>query len=160
MYVLLGIFAVLFVAAIVEVYFNIPTIQAVRNGVTRLFEGRGYMRFFGLTGLFAVACYAIGLSLMAPFIGLYEAGIQVGTVFLLIFLFGMGSCILSGLGDVGRFAVGASPHGKSFGTLASAVFVTAFWGVVILLTFYDHARTGPIIGVSVHPEVLMGHHGS
>ncbi|HEY9758630.1 MAG TPA: hypothetical protein V6C97_25920 [Oculatellaceae cyanobacterium] len=158
MYILLTMFAVLFVATIVEVYFNIPTVQAVRQGVSHLFAGRGYARFFFATGLFAAAFYAIGLLAIAPFVGLYDAGIEIGTACLLIFLLGMGRCILSGLGDFGRLALGA-PSGSSseFGILSSAVFFTAFWGTVILLTFYDHSRSGTLIGVEVHPERLLGH---
>lgn len=158
MYILIAMFAVLFVATIVEAYFNIPTVEAVRQGLSRLFDGRGYARCFIMTGLFAVAFYGIGLLAMAPFIGLYDAGIEIGTACLLIFLLGMGRCILSGLGDVGRLALGAHSGGSSqFGILSSIVFFTAFWGTVILLTFYDHSRSGTLIGVEVHPERLFGY---
>ena len=150
MYLFIGILVVAFVAAIIEVYFHVPTIERLRNCVSEMFTGRGYRRFFGLTALFAVSSYVIGLALMGPFIGLYESGIQVGTLFLLFFVGGMLRSIFSGVGDVGRFAFGARPRGKEFSVFSSVIFMTGLWGCVILLCFYDHARSGALIGVSIN----------
>ncbi len=49
-----------------------------QRAIDWLFIGKGHRRFFALTALFAAASYAIGIALMAPFIGVLKAGMDVG----------------------------------------------------------------------------------
>lgn len=150
-----GVIGVLFVALILEVFFNVPTIERLRAGVDQLFTGKGYLRFFGLTAVFAVALYGVGIATMGPFLGVYNAAIEVGTLCTLVFLGTIVANFFGFVGDVGaraREAFGGAEMKARPDTsiLTSVVFVTCVWGCLILLTFYDHSVSGTLIGVSVN----------
>ena len=154
MYAIIGVFGILFATVLGEVFFNVQTTNRVRDWLNELFLGKGYLRFFGLTALFAVAIYAAGLLVMGPFLGLYAAGTEIGTMFLVTFLMGWIMSICSFGRDVGSLAgsmvSGRPRNGRpGFSLPASVIFVTALWGCAILLTFYDHSVSGSLIGVSV-----------
>ncbi|MBX9573177.1 MAG: hypothetical protein K2X77_30040 [Candidatus Obscuribacterales bacterium] len=150
-----GVIGVLFFALVLEVFFNIPTIERLRTGIDRLFAGKGYLRFFGLTAVFAAALYGVGIATMGPFLGIYNAAIEVGTLCTLVFFGGIVACFFGFARDVGartREAFGGAEMKARPDTsiLTSVVFVTCLWGCVILLTFYDHSVSGTLIGVSVN----------
>jgi len=154
MYALFAGVGVLVAICIIDTYFNIPVIERLHSGLERLFTGKGYLRFFGLTAVFAALVYGVGELLLAPFLGMYQAGIEVGTAFVLIF---MGSLLMN------FFSFGRDVYDRStelFGAktkvrpgtsmLYSTIFVTSVWGCAILLTFYDHSVSGTLVGVSVN----------
>lgn len=145
----------LFVSLILEVFFNIPVVERVRTGADRLFAGKGYLRFFGFTAVFAAALYGVGIATMGPFLGIYNAAIEVGTLCCLVFLGGIVACFFGTMRDVGghaRQALGGAPLQARPDTsiITSVIFVTCVWGCLILLTFYDHSVSGTLIGVSVN----------
>ena len=159
MYAIFGAIGILFIAAICEAFFDLPVIGATRNAIGRLCTGRGYLRFFGLTALSALALYGVGIAALGAFIGIYTAGTEVGTLCLLIFMGGMLRCVFStgrdiyGLGS--KVFTGVDKRGNSeFSVFSSFIFVTGLWGCIILLTFYDHSRSGALLSVSVHAPTL------
>ena len=154
MYALVFLIAILFVSAILENFFNVPTISAARQAADKQFNGRGYTRFFIATALLSLLVYAVGIALMGPFIGIYNAAIQVATVYLFIFLGGMFTAILSTGKDAAALLTGGRGAGE-FSTFRSTIFVIAFWGCAGSMTFYDHARTGPLLSASVHAPSFM-----
>ena len=156
MYAIIGVFGILFATVLGEVFFNVQTTNRVRDWLNKLFVGKGYLRFFGLTALFALGIYAVGALVMGPFMGLYAAGTEIGTMFLLTFLVGWIMCICSfsrDVGSVGRSMLGGAKQKASHGMSlpASVTFVTALWGCAILLTFYDHSVSGSLLTFSVFP---------
>jgi hypothetical protein len=155
MIAIFGAIGVLFVSLILEVYFNIPVVERVRTGADRLFAGKGYLRFFGLTAVFAAALYGVGIATMGPFLGIYNAAVEVGTLCVLVFFGGIVACFFGTVRDVGSRAReafgGAGMEARpDVSIITSVIFVTCVWGSVILLTFYDHAVSGTLIGVTVN----------
>jgi hypothetical protein len=155
MFAIFAAIGVLFVSLIIEVYFKIPVVERVRTGADRLFAGKGYLRFFGLTAVFAAMLYGVGIATMGPFLGIYNAAIEVGTLCTLVFFGGIVACFFGAMRDVGGLARqslgGARAQARpETSIITSVIFVTCVWGSVILLTFYDHAVSGTLIGVTVN----------
>ena len=133
MFILMAAFAVVFVAMIVEVYFDKPLLRNSINAIERLFEGKGYLRFFGASIALALVGYALGAVALGPFIGLNAALYEVLTAYGTIFLFGIVACFFGFLGDVGRigssFITGterkATPNTR---IMTSIIFVSAMFG--------------------------------
>lgn len=135
---------VLLVASILEVWCGVAIYERARAGVDRLFIGKGPRRFFGLTALFSVALYAIGIALMAPFIGVFNGAMDVGLLFVVIMFGGLFLCWRTTAFNVGWMIIRSQRRARETSVLFGTVFVTAVWGCAILLIFFDASAATPL----------------
>jgi hypothetical protein len=130
-----AVFCLLLVGCILEVCCGVPIFLRLSQRLNQLFIDKGYPRFFGFTALFAVVIYAVGTALMAPFVGIHEAAMQVGIISIIAVFYGLFMSWGRFAGDLVLIEGRSTKRQAEVGILFGTVFVTASWGCAILLIF-------------------------
>lgn len=139
MHIVLAIFGLLFIAVVLQVYFNIPVFERFVARVEYLCSG-SWGRLFLWPVAFAVGLYGVTLLVCAPFMKLQLALTEVSTACVLGLMLGMFSCFFSFTRNAASFG-----HARFTGTtqraepdtriIFSAFFITCMYGSIGALFF-------------------------